>query len=107
MPLYDFKNTETGEYEERSVRLADYDKFLEDNPHLQRVITKAPSLNQGGVGDRTKADGGFKEVLSKISDANPTSALASDYGKKDSKSVKVRNAVQSVRKRMGEVSSKD
>jgi len=55
----------------------------------------------GGTGDRTKVDGGFKEVLSKIADANPNSNLASDYGKKDKKSVMVRDAVQRVQKKLG------
>lgn len=107
MPLYDFKNTETGEYEEKFVSMSDYDQFLKDNPHLERAYIKAPALNKGGIGDRTKVNDGFKEVLSKVADANPNSKLASDYGKKDKKSVAVRNAVQSVQKRLGEISSKE
>ena len=107
MPLYDFKNTETGEYEEKFVSMSDYDQFLIDNPHLERAYIKAPSLNKGGLGVRTKPNDGFKEVLSKISDAIPNSKLASDYGKKDKKSVTVRNAVQKVQSRMGDISTKE
>ena len=47
MPLYDFKNTETGEYEEKFVSMSNYDQFLIDNPHLERAYIKAPSLNKG------------------------------------------------------------
>lgn len=69
------------------------DEFLEENPHIERMVAGAPGL-VGGHGDRTKPDGGFKEVLSKIAESNPTSALANDYGKKDAKSVAVRNITQ-------------
>jgi len=75
------------------------DQYLEENPHIERFISKAPGL-VGGTGDRTKTDDGFKEVLSKIADANPNSNLASDYGKKDKKTVAVRNAVQRVQKKL-------
>jgi hypothetical protein len=54
-----------------------------------------------GTGDRIKPPEGFKEVLSKISDANPTSKLADDYGKKDKKSVAVRDSMKRVRKKIG------
>lgn len=76
------------------------DQYLEENPHIERFPNGAPAL-VGGTGDRTKTDDGFKEVLSKIADANPNSNLASDYGKKDKKSVTVRNAVQRVQKKLG------
>jgi hypothetical protein len=58
----------------------------------------------GGTGDRTKPDDGFKEVLSKIADANPTSKLADDYGKKDKKSVAVRDSMKRVKKKLGSIS---
>jgi len=93
MPLYDFLNTQTGEYIEKMCSVSQRENFLKENPHFKPVMLGAPGM-VGGTGDRTKPDNGFKEVLSKISEANPTSALASDYGKKDSKSVKIRNAVQ-------------
>ena len=35
MPLYEFYNTETKELEDHLVKLADYDEFLENNPHLE------------------------------------------------------------------------
>ena len=102
MPIYEKKKKKTDQYEEHLVSISEYDQFAKDNPHLQRAYLKAPNLNKGGVGDRTKAPDGFKEVLSKISDANPNSNLASDYGKKDHKSVAVRNAVQKVTKKLGD-----
>ena len=50
---------------------------LKDNLHYEKVIT-APAI----VGDHVsaKTDGGMKEVLSKIADKHPNSALADRYG---------------------------
>lgn len=79
------------------------DKYLEENPHIERFPSGAPAL-VGGTGDRTKTDDGFKEVLSKIADANPNSALANTYGKKDKRSVAVRDSVQRVQKKLGKIS---
>lgn len=78
-------------------------KLLEDNPHYEKFPGGAPAL-VGGTGDRTKTDDGFKEVLSKIADANPNSALANTYGKKDKRSVAVRDSVQRVQKKLGKIS---
>jgi len=102
MPIYSFENQETGEVNDHLMKYSEVEQFLEDNKNLKQIITGCFSI-VGGTGDRTKAPSGFKEVLSKISDANPSSNLASDYGKKDAKSVKVREAVQQVKKRLGKI----
>lgn len=94
MPIYSFRNNETGEEYDKIMSWDDKVEYLKENPHLESIITGAPGL-VGGTGDRTKPPSGFKEVLSKIADANPNSKLANDYGKKDHKSVKIREAVQS------------
>lgn len=96
MPTYKFHNKNTGEVWEDFMGISASEKYLEENPHIERMVAGAPGL-VGGHGDRTKPDGGFKEVLSKIAEANPTSALANDYGKKDAKSVAVRNITQKYR----------
>jgi len=103
MPNYSFRNKETGEEWEEFMGISEADQFLENNPHVERFVSRAPGL-VGGTGDRTKTDGGFKEVLSKIAEANPNSALASDYGKKDKKSVAIRDSVQRVQKKLGKIS---
>ena len=54
----------------------------------------------GGVSGITyKNDQGFKEVLSKISEAHPQSALAQQYGKKSIKQVKTEQAIKKHRAR--------
>ena len=102
MPLYEIENTETGEIFEVMMKIDDKEKMLQKNPHFKQ-IPSAPNINNGGVGDRVKPDGGFKDVLSKIADANPTSKLADDYGKKDKKSAAVRDSMKRVRKKLGSI----
>lgn len=93
MPIYSFRNNETGEEYDKIMSWDDKVDYLKENPHLESIITGAPGL-VAGTGDRTKPPSGFKEVLSRIADANPNSKLANNYGKKDHKSVKIRETVQ-------------
>lgn len=76
MPLYDFRNKETGEIIEMSMSYGSKQQYLIDNPHMESVILTAPPL-----GDPTKltatrkTDTGFKEVLQKIHEKTPGSTL--------------------------------
>jgi len=101
MPVYSFRNKDTDEEWEDMMSYSASEKYLEENPHIERFIGKAPGLVQA-TGDRTKTPNGFKEVLSKIAENNPNSKLANTYGKKDKKSVIVRDAVQRVQKKLGD-----
>ena len=85
MPIYTFENTETEEQFDMMMAIADKEKWLKKNPHMKQIIT-APNLNFGGVGDRTKPDKGFQDVLSRVAEA---------------KSVKIRDTVKKVKKRVG------
>ena len=100
MPTYNFENTETGEITQMIMKISERDTYLEENPNLKPIMLSAPGTVKA-TGDRTKAPNGFKEVLSKISESNPTSALAGDYGHKDHKSVTTRNIVQKHREKAG------
>ena len=100
MPTYNFENIETGEITQEIMKISERDEFLENNPQLKTVMLSAPGTVKA-TGDRTKTPSGFKEVLSKISEANPMSALAGDYGHKDHKSVTTRNIVQKHREKAG------
>lgn len=71
MPLYDFRNKETGEIEEHFVHLSERDEFLKDHPNLEHVIT-AKAFQQRGVSNiKSNIDTGFKEVLNKVREAHP------------------------------------
>jgi len=93
MPTYSFRNKETGEEYDKIMTWDAKVEYLNEHPEIESIITGAPGL-VGGTGDRTKPPSGFKDVLSRIAEANPNSALANDYGKKDHKSVKIRETVQ-------------
>jgi hypothetical protein len=84
MPTYTFLNTKSNEIEEHRVNMRDYDDFKKNNPHLERHLTPEDA---GALGDPvrlgiTTADGGFKEVLSKIHSANPYGNLASKLSRR-------------------------
>ena len=99
MPIYEIENTETGEIFEILMNISDKERLLQKNPRF-RQVPSAPALNFGGVGDRVKRDGGMNDVLSKIADANPSSPMAEDFGKKDSKSVAHRKVAKKIRQSM-------
>ena len=67
MPLYEFYNEEIDERYELMMTYDNKVKYLKKNPHIKEIIG-APNI-VGGTGDRVKTDDGFKEVLSKIGDA--------------------------------------
>ena len=103
MPTYSFEDTKTGEQYDKFMSWKDREKYLEENPDIRAVMTSAALI--GGTGDRTKAPAGCNEVLSKVSEANPHSALAETHGKKDSLSVKKREIVKKARKKLGPIST--
>ena len=37
MPIYEFKNKETGEIEEHMMRISEQEQFLKDNPQIGRA----------------------------------------------------------------------
>lgn len=67
MPVYDFKNKETGEVIE-NVRFQSWrnkDEYLKENPHLELVYNFAPQVNADPIGSNRHRKG-FREVLNKI-----------------------------------------
>ena len=93
MPSYDFENSETGCIEERFMSYKVLDQFKKDNRHLKQVILTAPPTT-GGVGDRVKIDGGFKEVLSNVGKAYPGSDVDRKYNGMGVKESKTREVVR-------------
>ena len=103
MPTYTIENTITGEVYEDFMSISDKEALIKTNPHLRQIIG-APNI-VGGTGDRTKPPTGFKQVLSRIAEANPTSGLADTYGQKDKKSAAVRDSLKRVKKKLGPIYS--
>jgi hypothetical protein len=79
--IYTFMNTTTGNIEEHTMRLSEYDKFKEDNPHLERYFTpeQCPGLGDGMRMDTTgtgNADSTFeKYVIQRMKDTIPGNTM--------------------------------
>lgn len=66
MPTYNFRNINTGEEFEVSMKISELDAYKEEHPELQQFLLKAP-----GIGDPIrlglkKPDDGFKDVLKNV-----------------------------------------
>jgi predicted nucleic acid-binding Zn ribbon protein len=97
MPNYTFQDTNTGDIQEVFMRISELTEFKESNPHLKQLITGAPAL-AGSVSLRDKRPDGFKEVMSRVAEANPTSQVAADYGRKSAKQIKTEQIIEKHRK---------
>ena len=74
MPVYDFRNKETGEVFEKAMKIADKQQYLDDNINIEQVHSALTLGDPVRLGVR-KASGGFKEVLQKIHSRAPGSNL--------------------------------
>ena len=94
MPTYTFKNKDTGKVWDESMSISDSEKFLRDNPNMQKVPI-AINMVRSVMGQKSmKTDSGWKENLSRIAEAHPRSALADRHGKKSIKELKTKQVVE-------------
>lgn len=98
MPIYEFRNKETGEIWEEFLSMSAREEYLAENPHVEQVIS-APALISGISGVTHKNDSGFKDLLNRIGTANPTSPMAQQYGDKGIKATKTREAINKAKNR--------
>jgi hypothetical protein len=68
MPTYKFLNHKTNEEYTQFMGISEADTFLENNPHIERLVNGAPMLHSGvGLGGGLrKIDSGFNDVLKTI-----------------------------------------
>jgi len=66
MAIYNFKNKETGEIFEKTLRISDLDEFKENNPELTQVILSAPKLVSGHTTARQLAGSEWNDHLKSI-----------------------------------------
>lgn len=74
MPLYDFRNKETGEVFEKFMSIAAKEEYLKENPNIESMLGMNALIDPVRLGVR-KADNGFKEVLQRIHEKTPGSTL--------------------------------
>lgn len=93
MPIYSFKDTGTDEVFDIMMSIKDLDEYKTQHPTHESYIDTAPNI-VSGVSVKDKVAGGFKEVLSKISEAHPDSPLADNHGRKSIKQVQTERAIR-------------
>lgn len=95
MPTYSFRDKETDEVFDVFMSISDVERYIAQHPMHERYYGpgSAPQI-VSGVSVRDKRDSGFKEVMSKIADAHPTSELADQYGTKSIKQTQTARAVK-------------
>ena len=99
MPIYTFYNTRTKKTFDDMMSISEMEEYLNKNKHITQVIKGINIV--ASVGNRTmKTDSGFNEVLSKIGEAHPQSALAKQTSKKSIKQIKTEQALAKNRRRL-------
>lgn len=81
MPLYTFKNKDSGEVFDKLMSYASREEYLKENPNLEVVLGATAMGDSVRLGIR-RNDDGFREVLSKISAANYRSNLSDKLSRK-------------------------
>ena len=98
MPLYTFENKRTGKPFTEMMSISEMESYLKKNKHIKQNITSI-NIVAGVSGMSYKSDQGWKETLSKVAEAHPQSALASEVGKKSIKQIKTEQVVKKHRAR--------
>ena len=98
MPTYNFRNKKTNEEWQDLMTIAEMEKFVKKK-HIELLPPTQMNIVSGVGSVDSKTDSGWKEVMSKISEAHPVSHLADRYGKKSVKDTQFDRIIQKHRKR--------
>jgi len=74
MPIYQYKNEETGEVTDKLMSIADMEQFDIDNPHMKKII-HAPAIGDAMRLGVRKIDDGFNDILKTVKKNNPGSTI--------------------------------
>ena len=91
MPTYRFYNSKTKTEFEDYMTISDMEKFTKRKhikllpPTQMNIVSSVGSIDG-------KTDSGWKEVMSKVSEAHPSSPLAERYGKRTVRQTQVQAA---------------
>ena len=80
------------------MTIAEMEAYMKKNKHITQV-PQVLNISGGVMGVNMKNYGGWKDNLSRIAEAHPTSALAERYGKITAKEIATRKVVQKHLKR--------
>lgn len=74
MPLYDFRNKDTGEVFEKFMSISAKEEYLKENPNIEPMLGMNALIDPVRLGVR-RPDQGFKEVLQRIHEKTAGSQL--------------------------------
>jgi hypothetical protein len=98
MPTYRFYNKKTKEEYTDLMSISEMEEFIQKKHITLLPPTQINIVSSVGNID-SKTDNGWKEVLSKVSEAHPASNLASQYGKKSVKDTQVDRIIHKHRRK--------
>ena len=93
MPTYRFYNSKTKEEYTDLMSISEMEKLIKKKHIKLLPPTQLNIVSSTGTIDG-KTDSGWKEVMSKISEAHPKSELAQRYGKKSVKDTQVERVIK-------------
>ena len=93
MPTYNFHNIKTDKKWTEYMSISEMEEFIKKK-HIKLLMPTQLNIVSSVGNIDSKTDGGWKEVLSKVSEAHPASNLASQYGKKSVKDTQVDRVIQ-------------
>ena len=98
MPTYRFYNKRTKKEYTDLMSISEMEEFIKKKHIKILPPTQLNIVSSVGHID-SKTDSGWKDVLSKITDAHPASALANQYGKKSVKDTQVDRIIHKHRRK--------
>ena len=98
MPTYNFYNLKTKEIFTDLMTISEMEEFIKKKHIKILPPTQLNIVSSVGHID-SKTDSGWKEVLSKISEAHPASNLAQQYGKKSVKDTQIDSVIHKHRRK--------
>ena len=99
MPTYRFYNRKTGLVYEEYMMISEMEKLVKKK-HIELLPPTQMNIVSSVGSVDSKTDSGFKEVLSKVSEAHPNSPLASRYGKRSIKDTQIERVRKKHRNRI-------
>lgn len=93
MPTYRFYNSKTKEEYTDLMSISEMEEFIKKKHIKLLPPTQLNIVSSTGTIDG-KTDSGWKEVMSKISEAHPKSELAQRYGKKSVKDTQIDKVIK-------------
>ena len=96
MPTYTFENIKTGKQFTEIMTIAEMEDYLKRRKSIRQVIQPLNIIRGTGT---PKTDSGWKDNLSRIAEAHPSSPLAQRYGAKSTKEIKTKEVIKKHRRR--------